>query len=187
MHSKYLFTASLLPDASARGLDYKGVTHVLQFGMPYDKDSYIHRIGRTSRAEKEGKAILVLSAKEEQFVQQVLIGFDLRVNSGFQSLLNGPMEASVDDAIADMVVEMNDKSERNLRKMIVDTGVAMKAYFQSRRRQLNLDMSDEYLNQMSHTFMNQAGVKSLPRNQVPTSKPWLPGDPFDVGRPVSKG
>ena len=45
-------------DVAARGLDISGVTHVYNFDIPQDPESYVHRIGRTGRAGKSGMATL---------------------------------------------------------------------------------------------------------------------------------
>jgi ATP-dependent RNA helicase MSS116 len=58
-------------DVSARGVDYPGVTLVLQIGVPSSREQYIHRIGRTGRADNKGEAILVLSPYEEKFLKTV--------------------------------------------------------------------------------------------------------------------
>jgi ATP-dependent RNA helicase MSS116 len=58
-------------DVSARGVDYPGVTMVIQVGMPSNREQYIHRIGRTGRANKSGEAMLILSPFEEQYLGQV--------------------------------------------------------------------------------------------------------------------
>jgi ATP-dependent RNA helicase MSS116 len=54
------YTALLTTDVSARGIDYTGVTRVIQFGVPSTADGYLHRIGRTARAGATGRADLVL-------------------------------------------------------------------------------------------------------------------------------
>ncbi|KAK1861182.1 hypothetical protein I4F81_003766 [Pyropia yezoensis] len=62
-----LFTS----DVSARGVDYDDVTHVVQVGLPSDKAQYVHRLGRTGRAGKEGQGVLILSDFESSFLRQV--------------------------------------------------------------------------------------------------------------------
>jgi len=62
-----LFTS----DVSARGVDYDDVTHVVQVGLPSDKAQYVHRLGRTGRAGKEGQGILLLSDFESIFLRSV--------------------------------------------------------------------------------------------------------------------
>ncbi len=51
-------------DVAARGLDVTGVTHVINFDLPQDPESYVHRIGRTGRAGKEGVAITFVTPRE---------------------------------------------------------------------------------------------------------------------------
>lgn len=56
---------------SARGVDYPGVTKVIQVGAPSSRDIYIHRIGRTGRAGKLGEANLILAPFEQGFLKQL--------------------------------------------------------------------------------------------------------------------
>ncbi|WRT64816.1 uncharacterized protein IL334_001752 [Kwoniella shivajii] len=59
-------------DVSARGVDYPGVTRVIQVGMPASAEQYIHRVGRTGRGGKEGgRGDLVLLPFEAGFIQQL--------------------------------------------------------------------------------------------------------------------
>ncbi len=51
-------------DVAARGLDVSGVTHVINFDLPQDPESYVHRIGRTGRAGKEGVAYSFVTPRE---------------------------------------------------------------------------------------------------------------------------
>ena len=55
-------------DVAARGLDVERVRHVLNYDVPYDTESYIHRIGRTGRAGRSGEAILFVTTRERQMV-----------------------------------------------------------------------------------------------------------------------
>ncbi|GBB86348.1 hypothetical protein RclHR1_12780002 [Rhizophagus clarus] len=56
-------------DVSARGVDYPGVTMVLQIGAPSSREQYIHRLGRTGRAGKEGEGMLILAPFEKGFTE----------------------------------------------------------------------------------------------------------------------
>ena len=53
-------------DIAARGLDFPSVNWVIQMDCPPDANTYIHRVGRTARYEKEGQALLVLTPSEEE-------------------------------------------------------------------------------------------------------------------------
>ena len=58
-------------DVAARGLDIKGVTHVFNYHIPFDPQSYVHRIGRTGRAGKSGQAITLVSTEEFRELQRI--------------------------------------------------------------------------------------------------------------------
>jgi ATP-dependent RNA helicase MSS116 len=53
-------------DVTARGMDFPNVTHVIQVGMPRDRESYVHRLGRTARANKGGEGWLLTTEAEYQ-------------------------------------------------------------------------------------------------------------------------
>lgn len=60
-HFRTSETAILMSsDVTARGMDFPGVTHVIQVGLPTDRDTYVHRLGRTGRAGKEGEGWLFM-------------------------------------------------------------------------------------------------------------------------------
>ncbi len=56
-------------DVAARGIDINNLTHVFNYGMPRDNESYVHRIGRTGRAGEKGKAYSVIGAREASFIK----------------------------------------------------------------------------------------------------------------------
>ncbi len=58
-------------DIAARGLDFPGVDWVVQLDCPEDADTYIHRVGRTARFNRDGKALLVLLPSEVAMVEQL--------------------------------------------------------------------------------------------------------------------
>jgi ATP-dependent RNA helicase DeaD len=55
-------------DVAARGLDVDRITHVVNYDIPYDTESYIHRIGRTGRAGRTGDAILFIAPRERKLL-----------------------------------------------------------------------------------------------------------------------
>ncbi|TWU71403.1 hypothetical protein ED733_003001 [Metarhizium rileyi] len=59
-------------DVIARGMDFPGVTTVFQIGIPSEKESYIHRLGRTARANAEGRGIFLICEAESFFPQWTL-------------------------------------------------------------------------------------------------------------------
>jgi ATP-dependent RNA helicase DeaD len=56
-------------DVAARGLDVERISHVVNFDVPYDSESYIHRIGRTGRAGRSGEAILFIAPREQNMLR----------------------------------------------------------------------------------------------------------------------
>jgi len=58
-------------DVAARGIDVENVSHVVNYDLPQEIESYIHRIGRTGRANKEGTAYSLVTSREISFLKQV--------------------------------------------------------------------------------------------------------------------
>ncbi len=56
-------------DVAARGLDVERVGHVVNYDVPYDSESYVHRIGRTGRAGRKGEAILFIAPRERNMLR----------------------------------------------------------------------------------------------------------------------
>jgi ATP-dependent RNA helicase DeaD len=58
-------------DVAARGLDVERISHVVNYDIPYDTESYVHRIGRTGRAGRSGEAILFVTPRERQMLRVI--------------------------------------------------------------------------------------------------------------------
>ena len=58
-------------DIASRGLDVDGITHVINYELPKESESYVHRIGRTARAGTEGIAISFCDAGEKSYLKRI--------------------------------------------------------------------------------------------------------------------
>ncbi len=91
------FEVLVATDIAARGLDIAGISHVINYDVPLNAEDYVHRIGRTGRAEKEGDAFTLLTEDElknaaaiEHFIGKKidrikLDGFDYMYSALFES------------------------------------------------------------------------------------------------------
>ncbi len=87
-------------DVAARGLDIGGVTHIFNFDVPQDPESYVHRIGRTGRLGKPGEAITFVTPREighlrliEQTTKRKII---FKPNPSFSEAIEGQQRLTVD-------------------------------------------------------------------------------------------
>jgi ATP-dependent RNA helicase DeaD len=65
------FDILVATDVAARGLDVDRISHVVNFDVPYDTESYVHRIGRTGRAGRNGEAILFIAPRERNMLRLI--------------------------------------------------------------------------------------------------------------------
>ncbi|MFN3191772.1 MAG: DEAD/DEAH box helicase [Aureliella sp.] len=75
-------SALIATDIAARGIDIDGVTHVINYDMPVEPESYVHRVGRTGRAGASGVAVSYCTADERDKLQAIekLIGRELEIS-----------------------------------------------------------------------------------------------------------
>lgn len=71
-------------DVTARGMDFPNVTHVIQIGVPPTRDQYIHRLGRTGRANKSGQGWLVLRKDDISDARKTLPGLPIKRNDSLK-------------------------------------------------------------------------------------------------------
>ena len=77
-HSQKAFVL-ICTDVAARGLDIKGVSHIYNYDLPADGKDYIHRIGRTARAGKEGKIINLISERDHDTFSRILRDYPVSI------------------------------------------------------------------------------------------------------------
>ena len=74
------FNVLIATDIIARGLDLTNVSHVINFDIPQEPENYIHRIGRTGRAEQEGNAISFFTEDEAEYLAEIEILMNTEIN-----------------------------------------------------------------------------------------------------------
>jgi ATP-dependent RNA helicase DeaD len=87
-------------DVAARGLDVERISHVLNYDIPHDTESYVHRIGRTGRAGRSGAALLFVSPRERHLLNSI-------EKATRQKLIEAQLP-SVDDVNAQRVAKFAD-------------------------------------------------------------------------------
>ncbi|KAF4472740.1 ATP-dependent RNA helicase [Fusarium albosuccineum] len=72
-------------DVTARGMDFPNVTHVIQVDTPRDRESYIHRLGRTGRQNKEGEGYLIIPHSSISHARKMLTGLPITQHNSLES------------------------------------------------------------------------------------------------------
>jgi len=120
-------------DVAARGLDVKNVTHVFNFHIPFDPQSYVHRIGRTGRAGKKGKAITLVSTDEFKELQRIqkevgaemklatmkLKGSTAEVETDFTLLEKSVRSITINESAIDFIDSMEDMNYHEFVERVV--------------------------------------------------------------------
>lgn len=80
-------------DVTARGMDFPNVSHVIQIDAPRERETYIHRIGRTARQGKDGQAWLLLPPSSVGSARRLLQGLPLKPNHSFSEIADASLES----------------------------------------------------------------------------------------------
>lgn len=99
-------------DIVARGLDITALSHVVNFDMPGTAEQYIHRIGRTGRAENKGVAISFISPKDEAYKKEVEKLMSLEI-----PVLDLPAEVELSERLIDLETEKEHLAADNFYKL----------------------------------------------------------------------
>lgn len=75
----------LSSDVTARGMDFPNVTHVIQVGLPQSQEQYVHRIGRTARADQTGEGWLILTKFEAREARERLADMPLQLDNTLET------------------------------------------------------------------------------------------------------
>ena len=102
----------LSSDVTARGMDFPDVTHVIQIGLPQTKETYIHRLGRTARAGKEGEGWLFLNPFEARDARQMLDGIRIQPDETLETAkVDMTTDAQLPQHVAETLTQVIDASK----------------------------------------------------------------------------
>ena len=147
-----LFTS----DLSARGIDYPDVSCVIQVGLPESREQYIHRLGRTARAGKEGTGLLVLLPFESQFLSE-LRGLDIPEDFELTKLLEADSESP------EWMMQNLSKIQSGGNKLYSNAQLAYLAflgYYIGQARRIRCNKTDVV--QLSNEFSDAIGLMQVP-------------------------
>jgi len=134
-------------DVSARGMDFPNVTHVIQVHLPQDRDLYIHRIGRTGRAGKQGQAYLMVSDVEIPAARGRLPGLPIQRCTEFE---NATIDVSKESELPPLFQEIQSAAKKAPFELLNDTYSSfLGAAIRDVDRQ---DIVDEVNNMAKHTW-----------------------------------
>jgi ATP-dependent RNA helicase MSS116 len=157
-----LFTS----DVSARGVDYPGVTTVIQFGLPDSREQYIHRLGRTGRAGKAGKGWLVLANYERTFLRELQGGpsggVDVPADDELQALFSAPPSPQVMDMLTPVLQDIGNGSNEQLVKSAQQAYQAWLGFYKDRTRRMVGNKSKAEMVQMANRFAQLCGLSEQP-------------------------
>ena len=116
-------------DVASRGIHVDNITHVFNYHIPFDPESYVHRIGRTGRAGTKGKAITLLTPLEFKELQRIKQKVGTSMNHAYVPSKNDLRESTV-DALVKKVEDhkIYDEAHRVLDKLREDIDEEQMAY-----------------------------------------------------------
>nr|WP_051162952.1 DEAD/DEAH box helicase [Nocardia brevicatena] len=118
-------------DVAARGLDVDRISHVVNYDIPHDTESYVHRIGRTGRAGRSGQALLFVAPRERHLLKSI--------ERATRHPLTEMQLPSVDDVNAQRVAKFGDAITENLSS---DNLALFRGLIEDYEREHNIPLAD---------------------------------------------
>lgn len=145
-------------DVMARGLDISNITHVINFEIPEVPEQYIHRIGRTGRADKDGKAISFVTKKEEiQLLDiEVLMGKEL-------TMLEFPSEVKINPQ--KIASEQDEVKMKNAHTVVLEEGGGAFHEKKDKNKKINLGGPHKRNKPKSKPGANRAQAKAKSKSK----------------------
>lgn len=147
-------------DVAARGLDISGVTHVYNYDIPQDPDSYVHRIGRTGRAGKHGVSVTFVTPNEMDYLRVIE-----KLTKKRMTPLKPPTEHEA--FIGQLSTAFDD-----IKKLVADTDTDK---YKKKAQELldqydSVDLVAALLNEMTKDDPDKVPVKITPERPLPRRK-----------------
>jgi ATP-dependent RNA helicase DeaD len=143
-------------DVAARGLDVQDVSHVFNYHIPFDSESYVHRIGRTGRAGKEGMAISIITPHEFKALTRI------------QKSLKTDLEIRLVPTKTDVA----DKNLTSLKAQIISQEVVPSAYeiVEALKEEIDVATIAYKLASMAHKELAISGNETIGKNDAEITK-----------------
>jgi ATP-dependent RNA helicase RhlE len=123
-------------DLVSRGLDISDVTHVINFDMPDDSSNYIHRIGRTGRADKDGVAISFITLAEQKYQFPIEEMMKMKI-----PMLDFPQEVAISDELIEQerpeIPGVNYSPEANIKD-------SLGAFHEKKKKNTKVNLGGSY-------------------------------------------
>jgi ATP-dependent RNA helicase DeaD len=144
-------------DVASRGLDVKNVSHVFNYHIPFDPQSYVHRIGRTGRAGKSGQAITLVSTDEFRELQRIQkeVGADMRLatiedkstidSSSIDEIAYKIRNSEINSNVDELLNRLKDMEHSLFLRKIASMVIAKESSLSNNIIGLNQDMVDEMM------------------------------------------
>ena len=144
-------------DVASRGLDVKNVSHVFNYHIPFDPQSYVHRIGRTGRAGKSGQAITLVTTGEFKELQRIQkeVGAEMRLatienddglsNAAVEALTEKIRSSTIHPEIELLLNAVADMDQKLLLEKVISLMMSREVSTSGERIGLDQNMVDEMM------------------------------------------
>lgn len=142
------FSILVATDVAARGIDVSDLTHVINFSLPHEQESYVHRIGRTGRAGKEGIAIVLVSPAEVHKIRRL----EKMANTKVQEISVPPVEDIIKvkmEAVSDFIEQAKQPNKKLSPVHTAVQELVQSFSEQELRNSLALALEDKFFKDMS--------------------------------------
>lgn len=150
-------TILVATDVAARGIDIPDITHVINYTPPDDLEGYVHRIGRTGRAGKEGVAITFINKTEQRTIQHIERRFGFRIE---------PIDVPSKETVISHVLAQIPSYLESLKKKHVSKDIA--PFIQGLSHDELVVLAGQLL---YSTFLAKLDLEEIPYTHVETAEP----------------